>query len=171
MSKIKWMGLLITVSDIEKSRIFYEKIMELELLSVTEGMVEFKNGITLYQDHDYVGIVAGDYALKPTGVKLEMKKKPNNFQLYFEVEDLDYWVAKIKSTDGIEIIHDVMEYEWGQHVFRFYDYDKHIVEVSESIDYVARRFLAQGLTVEEIAERFGDPVEYVQQHYLSNNNK
>ncbi|GKS55848.1 hypothetical protein [Enterococcus mundtii] len=34
------------------------------------------------------------------------------------------------SDSEIEVIHDTLTYDWGQKVFRFYDYDKHIVEVS-----------------------------------------
>jgi len=81
------------------------------------------------------------------------KTQPNNFQLYFEVEDLDYWQNKISSTEGIEFIHKAKEYPWGQRFFRFYDYDKFIVEVAESMESVAKRFLSQGLSVEETAER------------------
>ncbi|MCL1889780.1 MAG: glyoxalase/bleomycin resistance/dioxygenase family protein [Desulfovibrionaceae bacterium] len=44
---------------------------------------------------------------------------------------------------------------------RFYDYDKYIVEVAESMESAARRFLAQGFSVEETAERAMFPVEFV----------
>jgi polyhydroxyalkanoate synthesis regulator protein len=46
---------------------------------------------------------------------------------------------------------------------RFYDYDKYIVEVSESMESVAKRFLAQGITVEETAARTMLPVEFLNQ--------
>ena len=97
------------------------------------------------------------------GVKLEARERPNNFQLYFEVEDLEHWEKKLKSTEGIEFIHGSKEYPWGQRVMRFYDPDKYIVEVSESMESVAKRFLAQGLSVEETAERIMYPVEFVKQ--------
>ena len=45
---------------------------------------------------------------------------------------------------------------------RFYDYDKYIVEVSESMESVAKRFMAQGLSIEETAERTMFPVEFVE---------
>ena len=164
MSKIKWMGMLLTVSDVSKSRDFYERVIEQEVLSEYEGMVEFKNGMSLWSRDAYVKCVAGEGASKPTGAKLDLKNQPNNFQLYFEVEDLDCLISKVKSTDGIEIIHDAVEYFWGQRVFRFYDYDKHIVETSESLKIVVKRFLSQGLTIEEIAERMGTPVDFVKVH-------
>ena len=62
---------------------------------------------------------------------------------------------------GLEFIHGSKEYPWGQRVMRFYDYDKYIVEVAESMESAARRFLAQGFSVEETAERAMFPVEFV----------
>jgi len=48
-------------------------------------------------------------------------------------------------------------------VLRFYDYDGHIIEIGEDLKVVAKRFQAQGLTVEEIAEKLELPLEYVKQ--------
>ncbi|MGM0341142.1 hypothetical protein [Enterococcus sp. AZ007] len=45
---------------------------------------------------------------------------------------------------------------------RFYDLDKHIIEVSESITMVVRRFLDSGLTIEETANRTGVDVGYIE---------
>jgi len=114
--------------------------------------VSFENGLSLQSNYEEL-----------VGEKLEMRPKPDNFQLYFEVEDLDRWEARLRSTEGIEFLHGSKEYPWGQRVMRFYDYDKYIVEVSESMESVARRYLAQGLTVEETAERTMFPVEFVRQ--------
>lgn len=165
MDKPKYLGTLITVSDLAKSRQFYEEVLEQQVINLSaeysDEMIEFAGGLTLYQAESYATLVAGQYALEPTGVKLSRKSRPDNFQLYFEVEDLDRWAARVKATDGIELLHDVVEFAWGQRAMRFYDFDKYIVEIAESIPMVARRFLQQGLTVEQIAERFGDSVETV----------
>ncbi|MCV5942484.1 hypothetical protein OFN64_38000, partial [Escherichia coli] len=59
-------------------------------------------------------------------------------------------------------LHHSKEYPWGQRVLRFYDYDKFIVEVAESMASVAKRYLAQGMTVEETAEKTMFPVEFVE---------
>ena len=95
------------------------------------------------------------------GENLKPLYRSNTFQLYFEVENLEEWERKIKNIQGIEMIHESKEYPWGQRVIRFYDYDKHIVEVSESMESVAKRFLSSGLSVEETAERTMFPVEFV----------
>lgn len=145
-------GTLISVSDMERSKIFYEKVME-QTVEMDLGVhVSFENGLSLQSNYEEL-----------VGVKLEAKAKPNNFQLYFKVEDLDAWEDKLKSLEGIEFLHGIKEYPWGQRVMRFYDYDKYIVEVAESMESVAKRFLSQGLSAEETAERTMFPVEFVEQ--------
>ena len=164
-NKISKAGVLLAVSNIEKAKNFYETVLEQKIVADDGAyIVEFESGFGLQAD--YAGLVEGGkepFSKYPTGAKLVMKTKSNNYQLAFEVEDLDYWVEKIKSANDVEILHDIAEYSWGQRVIRFYDYDGHIVELGEELKVVIKRFLAQGLTLEEIAERFGDSVEMVQQ--------
>ncbi len=149
---MKYCGTLISVSDMEKSKNFYEKVMQQKIMLDLGVHVSFENGLSLQSNYEEL-----------VGEKLDMHVKPDNFQLYFEVTDLDEWESKLKATEGIAFIHQSKEYPWGQRVMRFYDYDKYIVEVSESMESVARRFLAQGLSVEETARRTMFPVEFVKQ--------
>jgi len=53
------------------------------------------------------------------------------------------------------------EHSWGQRVVRFYDLDKHIIEVGENIIMVVKRFINAGLSIEETATRMDVPVVYV----------
>ncbi|MGM0167937.1 hypothetical protein IGI39_002949 [Enterococcus sp. AZ135] len=146
-------GVLLAVKDMTKAKQFYEEVMEQKIMMDLDNVhVTFESGFSLQAD--YEGLL---------GVPLSPKEQPDNFQLYFEVEDLDKWEEKLSNVDGIDFLHSSKEYPWGQRVMRFYDYDKYIVEVSESMASVARRFLAQGLSVEETAERTMFPVEFVQQ--------
>lgn len=147
---MQYQGTLISVSNMEKAKYFYEVVMEQGVLMDLGVHVSFERGLSLQSNYGEL-----------VGVELPMKERPNNFQLYFEVENLDVWQDKIKQTEGIEFIHEAKEYPWGQRVMRFYDYDKYIVEVSESMTSVAKRFLAQGLSVEEAAERTMFPVDFV----------
>ncbi|MCL2857129.1 MAG: glyoxalase/bleomycin resistance/dioxygenase family protein [Oscillospiraceae bacterium] len=161
MSSRAW--ILLGVEDFARSRNFYETVLEQELDEVIDGdHLSYKSGVALQRD--YKGIVegSGDFAATPTGAKLEVKTKANNYQLAFEVDDIDYWQAKIKAS-GAELIHDVHEYVWGQRVIRFYDPDGHIIELGEDLEVVAKRFLVQGLTAQEVSKRFGFSLEYVQQ--------
>ena len=82
------------------------------------------------------------------------------FVLFGTICDIDQIVARIKDA-GVEVLHEIREYPWGQRVFRFYDPDGHIIELSEAMDYVAGRFLAQGMTPEETAERTTFPLEVI----------
>lgn len=147
---MKYCGTLISVSDIKKSKEFYENVMEQKIVMDMGTHVSFENGLSLQSGYEEL-----------VGVKLNVCIRPNNFQLYFEVTDLECWEEKLKSVEEIEFIHESKEYPWGQRGFRFYDFDGYIIEVSESMESVARRYLAQGISVEETAERTMFPVEFV----------
>ena len=44
---------------------------------------------------------------------------------------------------------------------RFYDPDKHIIEVGENMKVVCRRFLDSGMTPEQTAKRMDVPLKFV----------
>lgn len=115
---MQYQGTLIAVSDMAKSKHFYETVMEQKIVMDLGVHVAFESGLSLQSNYEEL-----------VGKELKMQSRPNNFQLYFEVEDLDYWQEKIKGIDNIEFIHEAKEYPWGQRVMRFYDYDQYIVEV------------------------------------------
>ena len=54
---------------------------------------------------------------------------------------------------------EVTEHSWGQRVIRFYDPDGHIIEVGEDMKMVIKRFLASGMTMEEISVKMDASVE------------
>ena len=99
----------------------------------------------------------------------DISKRPNNSELYFEEDNLDDLLEKLKEYGSIEYIHAIKEQPWGQRVIRFYDPDMHIIEVGESMESVARRFLSQGFSIEETAKRISMPEEFVQQCFNKNN--
>jgi hypothetical protein len=94
--------------------------------------------------------------------------KPSNevgqgeMEIYFEADDLDA-VMRCLTDAEVEFVHPLREQPWGQRVVRVYDPDGHIVEVGEPIPVFVARFLSQGMSVEQTAERTGMPVEAVQQ--------
>jgi hypothetical protein len=71
-------------------------------------------------------------------------------------------VERFQET-GVEFVHPLREQPWGQRVVRVYDPDGHIVEVGEPIPVFVARFLGQGMSMEQAAERTSVPVEVVQQ--------
>lgn len=163
-AKISKAWCLLTVKDMKKARHFYEEILEQKVMSVAGDDHTVYEGQFALQT-DYAGIVNGtpNFAATPTGANIGAPVyRANNFQLAFEVEDLAYWRAKLQAAPDITLIHDIHEYVWGQKGFRFYDHDGHIVEISERVKNVALRLMADGQTIEQIAEFWGDTVAGVQ---------
>ena len=77
--------------------------------------------------------------------------KSNNFELYFEDDDLETIVNKLKDN-GFEFLHEIAEQPWKQKVVRFYDYDKNIIEIGERMEHVAYRLSKQNYSIEEICK-------------------
>lgn len=148
---MRYGGTLIVVKDMAKSRNFYENIMEQKVLMDLGEHISFENGLSLQTNYEAI-----------VGKSLPLKPEANNFQLYFEVENIKDWEKKLDKTEGVVFIHHVKEYPWGQQSMRFYDPDKYIAEVSESMESVIKRCLNQGLTPEEISKRTMCPVGYIE---------
>ena len=148
---MKFTGPLIAVKDIEVAKKFYTEILHQKII------LDFGANVTF----------AGNFSLQANFAELvgfnknEMVQGSKSFELYFEEEDLDSFVKQLKNHPEIKYAHDVKEYDWGQRVIRFYDPDMHMIEVGESMEVVIKRFLKQGLSVEETAKRTMHPIEYV----------
>lgn len=59
----------------------------------------------------------------------------------------------------LHYVHPAKEHAWGQRAVRFYNPDGHIIEVGENMKAACRRFLDNGMTVEQTSARMD--VEYV----------
>jgi hypothetical protein len=142
---------MICVKDILVSREFYENLFGLKIKFDFGKNITFDCGLALQEDFSLLAGIS----------KNEIKYKTNNFELYFEEDDFDNFMLKLGEYKNIEYVHNVKEYDWGQRVIRFYDMDKHIIEVGESMDTVIRRFLKSGLSIEETSKKSQHPIEYV----------
>lgn len=149
---VKYKLPLLVVEDMERSRKFYEDLLGQKVILDFGANITFEGDFCLQTRESWRGFI-GD-------AEDTIIFRPNNFELYFEEKQFDKFVDKLKCY-GVELIHDVREYPWGQSVIRFYDPDMHIIEVGESMVSVIRRFSDQGLSVEEIAERTQHPLEFV----------
>ena len=143
---------LLVVSDIAISRKFYEDILNQKTTMDFGANITFEGGFSLQTKKSWVNFIHK--------TENEVLSKPDNFELYFEEEQFDEFVERLKLFK-ITYLHNVVEYPWGQRVIRFYDPDMHIIEVGESMETVVKRFITQGLSVEETAERTQHPVEFV----------
>ena len=152
---MKYQGCLLAVKDIAISKHFYEKVLHQTPIMDIGLHVTFE-GFSLQQG--YAEIV---------GVSVDsLKEQSHNFQIYFEVEDLDKVYAEMRSIPGLHWVHEIKEYPWGQRDIRVYDPDRHIVEIAEDMNTVIKRFFSQGMSAEEVADRTMFPIEVVKQHAL-----
>lgn len=152
---ITFRGSVIFVRDIKASRYFYEELLGQKVVADFGPVVEFKGGFSIWQvDHAYSIISNTEYEeSKALGC--------GNFELCFEDKDINT-IWQDVSSKKIKLVHPLREQPWGQLVFRLYDPDEHIVEVGEPIPVFVSRFLAQGMSVEEVADRTSVPKDVVQ---------
>lgn len=150
---MKYQGCLLAVKDIVASKHFYEKVLHQDAIMDIGAHVAFE-GFSLQQGYDEIIGVAENNTNEPS----------NNFQLYFEVENLDEVYSEIKSVPNLQWVHEVKEYPWGQRDIRIYDPDNHIVEIAEDMGVVIKRFLNQGMTPEEVSKRTMYPLEIVKRY-------
>ena len=66
---------------------------------------------------------------------------------------------RLKAYSDIEYLGEVIEHSWGQRVIRFYDLDEHLIEVGEDMQMVVKRFLASGMTMEEVSAKMDVSIE------------
>lgn len=141
---------LLAVRSIEAAKTFYQEVLGQKIVLDHGANVTFAGGFALQEGFaELAGFPAEN-----------IRWKPWNGELYFETEDLDAAAARVKEA-GVELLHDVKEYPWGQRVLRFFDPDGNLIELGESMGSVGRRFLAQGMSDEEVARRTQHPIELV----------
>lgn len=147
---MQYKGPMLVVNDIDKSVEFYENILGMSVILDFGANKTLTGGLALQTAETYRDFIDGR-ALCFGG---------NDFELYFEEDDFDSFIQRLKIFK-IEFVHPVKEHSWGQRVVRFYDPDKHIVEVGENLKSVCRRFLESGMTPEQTAERMDVPLKFV----------
>jgi len=150
---MKFSNALIVVSNKEKSKRFYYEVLGLEVVNDFGANVTLTGGIALQTKDTWLTFIHKKDS--------EIIFGGNVAELYFEENDFDGFIQKMNDFEGINYVHTVVEHSWGQRVVRFYDPDKHIVEVGENIVMVVRRFLNSGLSIEDTAIRMDVPVDYV----------
>lgn len=151
---MKFKNPLLVVSDMEKSKKFYKDVLNLRVIMDFGANVTLAGGLCLQTKETWMGFIDAK--------EEDIIFGGNNAEIYFEEDDFDAFAEKLKGIDDIDYVHPVIEHRWGQRVVRFYDPDRHIIEVGENIKMVCRRFLDSGMTEEEVAVRMDVPLKFVQ---------
>lgn len=140
---MKLKNILLVVKDMERSKQFYRDLFGLEVIADFDGNMVLTEGLVLQEE-----------GIWKRFVEKEIFHKGHNAELYFEENYMDEFLNKLESwPEPVEYVNPCMEHSWGQRVVRIYDPDGHMIEVGESIEYVAKRFLNAGMTVEETAAK------------------
>ena len=150
---MKFSSPLIVVTNMEKAKRFYYEVLGLEVIVDFGANVTLTGGISLQTKDTWSTFIHKQDS--------EIVFGGNAAELYFEEDDFDDFIQKMNDIADINYVHPMVEHSWGQRVVRFYDPDKHIIEVGENIIMVVRRFLNSGLSIEETAIRMDVPVDYV----------
>jgi catechol 2,3-dioxygenase-like lactoylglutathione lyase family enzyme len=141
---LKFDAPLIVVSDIARSRHFYEKLLGQKVKFDFGPNVPFE-GFSIHLKSHFQSLL-GDAAQFPVIQKAHWGK------LYFETDELEPIYQRLNIV-GVEFIHPICEQPWGQRVMRLYDPDGHIVEIGETMESVVWRFYEQGFSIDRISEK------------------
>ena len=148
--KIKFVCPLITVADIKISRDFYENILGQKVETDFGRNISF-GGFAIHLRSHFKMLIDNK----------EIIVGGNNSELYFEYDNVEQIVEKLKA-EKVEFVHELREQPWKQLVVRFYDPDKNIIEIGETMEYLTFRLYQQGHSFDEISKMTGLDREFIE---------
>lgn len=154
--EIKFHSTAALVKNIEVSKKFYREVLEQAIEYDFGKNVIFKGGITLWEinpDH----IIPSELGLTSTA-----DEKINRFEFYFETEEIDSVFEKLKEN-GVELLHSLHEEPWGQRTVRFFDPDRHLIEVGETLETFVKRLYREGMTTEQVSNKTSIPLDTIRE--------
>jgi len=150
-STVKYVCPLIVVADMQRARNFYEKLLGQEVIVDFGENITFRGNFALHLQKHYRSLIDGK----------EVHPGGNDFELYFEYDEVEELACRLKDA-GVVFVHEMREQPWRQRVVRFYDPDCHIVEVGESLEFLAFRLYNEGCPAEKISHDILMPLEFVE---------
>ena len=147
---MKYVCPLITVSDMKLARDFYETLLGQKVKYDFGESVTFHGDFAIHLQTHYKNLIENR----------EIKSGGNNFELYFESDTIELIVENLKKSK-IVFVHELREQPWRQKVVRFYDLDKNIIEVGETLEHLSFRLRKEGLSVEQISEITDMSIDFV----------
>lgn len=143
---------LLAVKDVEVSKKFYRELFDQKVVLDLGKNITFSGGFAIQEDFAWLTDLPSNSIIQ----------KSNNMELYFEVEDFEAFIEKLNAYENVQYVCKPMKHEWKQRVVRIYDPDYHIIEIGESMAFIARRYLAEGLSDEETAKIIQHPLKFVE---------
>lgn len=142
---------LIVVEDMERSKRFYQEVLGQTIKEDYGQNVVFNGDFAIHLKEHYASLIE-DHPITTGG---------NNFELYFEHDDLDRIRSELE-TLNVDFVHDIRTQPWQQRVMRFYDPDRNIIEIGESMEDVCRRLSGQGKSIDDIVNMTSLPRGFVE---------
>ena len=147
---MKYICPLITVSDITRSRNFYENLLNQTVKFDFGENITFQGDFSIHLQSHFRNLIDNK----------EIKTGGNNFELYFEDDNIEEFAGRLRENN-IRFLHDVREQPWRQKVIRFYDPDDNIIEIGESMEFLAYRLHKENMAIEKIAEIINMNLDFV----------
>ena len=148
---IRYLSVVLLCSDMNRSRTFYQDLFGLEIELSIEGLTSFKEGISLWQQQ-----IASE--LMYLGAEPSAPQEFPGQEIYFETDDIEKFAEEL-SQRSVPLMHPIQKTPWQQKTIRFYDPDRHLIEVGESMEEVIRRIAREGHTPDEVSALTFMPVE------------
>ena len=147
---MKYICCLLAVNDLARSRRFYEEILGQKVRMDFGENITFEGDFALHKAAHYRQLIDGK----------EIQFGGHSGELYFEDNDLKALATRLEA-EGVSLVHPLREQPWRQQVIRFYDPDRHIIEVGESMEHLVQRLKGEGMDPEEIMAATGLPEAFV----------
>ncbi len=150
---MEYRGALIAVRDIERSKAFYLELFGQEVTEDYGWNVVLTGGLSLQQEFAWLADLPAESVMV----------RSHNMEVYFEADDFDDFIKRLKIRDDILYVHPPKTQGWQQRTVRIYDPDGHIVEIGEPMARVAQRLFREGKTREDIATVTQQSLAFVQE--------
>jgi len=116
-------NIVITVTDMDRSKRFYKELFGLDVIRDNEGNVILTEGLVLQ-----------DRMLWEKTIGTEVIGSSNASFLYFEERDIDAFLQKLNryqqtQKDSVKFLCQPMQVFPGRTILRFYDPDGNLIEV------------------------------------------
>lgn len=125
---MRFVNPILFVADMGISKSFYQEVLGLLPVQEESNFVRFDGGFAIHEGRSLAHTVWESEDGLPAWFGCR------NILLYFEHEAVDLLYERVNKL--LDIIHPVQAQPWGQRVFRFYDPDRHAIEVGEPLPLV-----------------------------------
>jgi catechol 2,3-dioxygenase-like lactoylglutathione lyase family enzyme len=149
---MKFICVLLVVDDVERSKAFYRDVLGQAIKHDFGESVTFHGGFAIHDKSHYKSLIGNRV----------VRRGEHAVELYFEYDDVEKMERELAAR-GVEFLHGTREQPWRQRVLRFYDPDRNIIEIGESLAHLSRRLHEEGIAEERIAEIVGIPVGLVRE--------